>query len=187
MIFHFQNTVPSSNASVISGSDKSLSESSTSSKTSVIDTVTGPTHKFVIVKTKQPPEIDTRDNPSEISNNTALLIDDNTSAGDSSKKKRMSEVAKIFASRQRYKQSNTVGAVPSKSQRMAAYSIFGSKSPLTSPHYDSKFFDSSLVEMKSETSSTSTVDYSDASEDIWVKRTGPGDKKVSSHCLFIYL
>lgn len=43
-------------------------------------------------------------------------------------------------------------------------------SPLQSPHLDKRFFDSSLIEMKSQASSSSTIDY-DSTEEIWVKRT----------------
>ncbi|KAK5646018.1 hypothetical protein RI129_004482 [Pyrocoelia pectoralis] len=121
-----------SEVSLISGSDKSLSESSSGSKSSVIDTITGPKHKFVITKTKQP-----------------------------------SEAAKIFAKRKEYRQSNTVHGDDFK--RPSIYSMFNRTSPLQSPHYDSKFFDSSLIEMKSQTSSTSTLDYG-STEDIWVRR-----------------
>nr|CAD7458814.1 unnamed protein product [Timema tahoe] len=42
-------------------------------------------------------------------------------------------------------------------------------SPLPSPHLDKRFFDSSLIEMKSQASSSSTID-NDSSEDIWVMR-----------------
>jgi hypothetical protein len=132
--------VPSnSNMSTISGSDKSLSESSSGSKTSVIDTVSGPTHKFVVTKTKQP-----------------------------------SEAAKIFASRQQYRQANTVHAIPPHTdyKRPSLYNIFK-----TSPHYDTRFFDSSLIEMKNQTSSSSTIDCSGSAEDIWVKRSPTESQK----------
>lgn len=170
----------------ISGSDKSLSASSTSSKTSVIDTVTGPTHKFVIVKTKETPKSTTPTetlpgsvNTQNSSSNSKPTKDNTSFALEASKKRHMAEVAKIFASRKNYKQNNTVGAVPSQTQRLAAYSIFPGKSPLASPHYDAKFFDSSLIELRSQNSSTSTVDYADGSEDIWVKRPVPDKTKVS--------
>lgn len=141
-----KDPVPSSsNMSTISGSDKSLSESSSSSKTSVIDTVTGPTHKFVITKTKQP-----------------------------------SEAAKNFANR-KYHPANTVNFPPTDTKKPSVYSIF--KSPLVSPHYDQKFFDSSLIEMKSQTSSSSTIDYGSA-EDIWVRRPGADLKRVS---LYVFI
>lgn len=42
-------------------------------------------------------------------------------------------------------------------------------SPLQSPHLDKRFFDSSLVEMKSQASSSSTLDY-DSTEEIWIRR-----------------
>lgn len=162
----------------ISGSDKSLSASSTSSKTSVIDTVTGPTHKFVIVKTKETPSTTPKETlPGSV--NTKPTKDNTSFALEASKKRHMAEVAKIFASRKNYKQNNTVGAVPSQTQRLAAYSIFSGKSPLASPHYDTKFFDSSLIELRSQNSSTSTVDCADVSEDIWVKRPVPEKTKVS--------
>lgn len=138
--------VPLRNTSTISDSDKSLSESSNSSKTSVIDTISGPTHKFVITKTKQP-----------------------------------SEAAKIFASRKQYRQANTVHAIPPQidTSRPSLYSIFKSNTP----HYDSRFFDSSLIEMKSQTSSTSTLDCNSSVEDIWVKRQPDDAKKVSIECI----
>lgn len=153
------NQVPD-DLSIISGSDKSLSESSSTSgsKTSVIDTVSGPTHKFVITKTKQ------------IHENVYNNNDNN---------KPMSEAAKIFAERKQYRQANTVHAFPPRgdTKRPSLQSIF--RSPLQSPHYDTKFFDSSLIEMKSQTSSSSTIDCSGSNEDIWVKRTENDNKRVS--------
>lgn len=156
-----KDIVPSS-MSTISGSDKSLSESSSGSKTSVIDTITGPTHKFVITKTKTS-EIKEETKPAE-----ETKPDEST--------KELSEAAKIFANRKQYGQANTVHGIPGYDpRRPPASSLF--KSPLQSPHYDAKFFDSSLIELKSETSSI--VDCSTITEDIWVKRTDLEAKKVS--------
>lgn len=158
-----KDPVPS-NLSTISGSDKSLSESSSGSKTSVIDTVSGPTHKFVIVKTKTS---DIKEEPKSL-----------TVTQEPSSPKKLSEAAKIFANRKQYRQANTVHGIPGyELKRPLVSSLF--KSPLQSPHYDSKFFDSSLIEMKSETSSTSTLDYSGSVEDVWVKRTDLDVRKVS--------
>ena len=42
-------------------------------------------------------------------------------------------------------------------------------SPLPSPHLDKRFFDCSLIEMKSQASSSSTLDY-DSMDEVWVKR-----------------
>ncbi|KAK6621792.1 hypothetical protein RUM44_001599 [Polyplax serrata] len=42
-------------------------------------------------------------------------------------------------------------------------------SPLHSPHLDKRFFDCSLIEMKSQASSSSTIDY-DSMDEVWVKR-----------------
>jgi 5'-AMP-activated protein kinase regulatory gamma subunit len=42
-------------------------------------------------------------------------------------------------------------------------------SPLQSPHLDKRYFDSSLIEMKSQASSSSTIDY-DSTEEVWIKR-----------------
>lgn len=142
----------SSNISTISGSDKSLSESSSGSKASVIDTVTGPTHKFVITKAKHP--LDKEKNS----------------------ERQPSEVAKKFAAMREYRQSNTVNFPPTDTKRPLVYNVF--KSPIQSPHYDHRFFDSSLIEMKSQTSSSSTIDY-DSTEDIWVRRTPADLKRVS--------
>ncbi|XP_034945019.1 flocculation protein FLO11 isoform X2 [Chelonus insularis] len=47
--------------------------------------------------------------------------------------------------------------------------VFSRTSPLPSPHLDKRFFDSSLIEMKSQASSSSTLDY-DSAEEIWVRR-----------------
>ncbi|KAL1116474.1 hypothetical protein AAG570_004947 [Ranatra chinensis] len=45
--------------------------------------------------------------------------------------------------------------------------------PGASPHYDRRFFDSSLVEMKSPAASTATLVDSDSSQDIWLPRAEP--------------
>lgn len=174
-----KDLVPS-NMSTISGSDMSLSESSSGSKTSVIDTVSGPTHKFVIVKTK--------------SNEVKEKAEETIPAQEPpTPPKKLSEAAKIFASRKQYRQANTVHGIPGfEPKRPPVSTIF--RSPLQSPHYDSKFFDSSLIEMKSQTSSSSTVDISTSIEDIWVKRVDTDEKKVSHfllikcyNILFVYL
>ncbi|XP_050309595.1 5'-AMP-activated protein kinase subunit gamma-2 isoform X2 [Anthonomus grandis grandis] len=174
------NAVPSNTF----GSEKSLSESSTSSKTSVIDTVTGPTHKFVIVKTKQqtPEELEvTASNDDAVDEGPIVVTPEKNIAkklqfdlilkSEESKRKHMSEVAKIFASRQSYRQSNTVGAVPTQTKRLPAYQIFNK-----SPHYDSRFFDSSLIEIKSQEAGSSKVEGSEA-EEVWVKRPEAEKKK----------
>lgn len=159
-----KDLVPS-NMSTISGSDMSLSESSSGSKTSVIDTVSGPTHKFVIVKTK--------------TNDVKKEPEASAPADEPAEPKKLSEAAKIFANRKQYRQANTVHGIPGyEPKRPPVSSLF--RSPLHSPHYDSKFFDSSLIEMKSQTSSSSTVDYSGSVDDIWVKRVEVEEKKVSN-------
>lgn len=51
----------------------------------------------------------------------------------------------------------------------------------TSPHLDKRFFDVSLIEMKSQASSTSTLDY-DSTDEVWIRRTDAENmkrKKVS--------
>lgn len=57
----------------------------------------------------------------------------------------------------------------------------------TSPHMDKRFFEAGLIEMKSQASSTSTLDDS-SNDDVWVKRVDIADitrrKKV---CLFFLL
>lgn len=144
-----KDQVPS-NLATISGSDKSLSESSSGSKSSVIDTITGPNHKFVVTRTKPQPEVK---EPSEA-------------------------VKKAFANRRLYHQANTVHFPTGlNDKKPSIYSIFN-----RNPHYDSRFFDSSLIEMKSQTASASTIEC-DSVEDIWVKRV-PNKKKVSNYDLF---
>lgn len=49
------------------------------------------------------------------------------------------------------------------------YSVTSRTSPLPSPHLDKRFFDCSLIEMKSQASSSSTLDY-DSMDEVWVKR-----------------
>lgn len=153
--------LPVSDLATISGSDKSLSESSSGSKTSVIDTITGPTHKFVITKTKQSPDGTVKESKSK-----------------SSTTKQPSEAAKVFAKRNRYVQSNTVHFPTTDSKRPSVYSLFN-----RAPHYDSKFFDSSLIEMKNQTSSASTLDTVSA-DDIWIRRRPADIKKVSLYIFF---
>ncbi|XP_034255814.1 uncharacterized protein LOC117653910 isoform X2 [Thrips palmi] len=51
-----------------------------------------------------------------------------------------------------------------------------SPSPLQSPHLDKRFFDQSLIEMKSQASSSSTLDY-DSTDELWVRRTDLAKKK----------
>lgn len=152
---------PISDLATISGSDKSLSESSSGSKTSVIDTITGPTHKFVVTKTKQPPD----------------GSGDYTKPQENSNKK-PSEAAKVFAKRSRYVQSNTVHFPTTDTKRPSVYSLFN-----RAPHYDSKFFDSSLIEMKNQTASASALDTA-RNEDIWIRRS-PAEIKKVSYCFTI--
>ncbi|KAK0074380.1 hypothetical protein PV326_012498, partial [Microctonus aethiopoides] len=53
------------------------------------------------------------------------------------------------------------------STKLFKYSIlFSRTSPLPSPHLDKHFFDSSLIEMKSQASSSSTLDYDSTDEEI---------------------
>lgn len=40
----------------------------------------------------------------------------------------------------------------------------------SSPHFDKHFFEAGLIEMKSQASSTSTLDY-DSNDEVWIKRT----------------
>lgn len=59
----------------------------------------------------------------------------------------------------------------------------------TSPHLDKRFFDSSLIEMKSQASSSSTID-NDSTEEVWIRRVDPDTvrrKRVSfPHLLLLY-
>ena len=62
---------------------------------------------------------------------------------------------------------------------------FSKISPLPSPHLDKRFFDSSLIEMKSQASSSSTLDY-DSTEEIWVRRLDlVHDKKRKVFTIFL--
>ena len=63
---------------------------------------------------------------------------------------------------------------------------FSKTSPLPSPHLDKRFFDSSLIEMKSQASSSSTLDY-DSTEEIWVRRLDlVHDKKRRVRLFLLY-
>lgn len=146
----------------------------------MIDTISGPTHKFVITKTKTVNE--TKKENEKPDDNPETEKDAATSTA--STKKELSEAAKIFARNKKYRMANTVMGVPSKdAARASVRNIF--RSPLQSPHYDAKFFDSSLIAMKSQNSSSSTVDYVGSAEDIWVKM--PDTKKVGILFFFIYI
>ncbi|XP_074032736.1 SNF4/AMP-activated protein kinase gamma subunit [Leptinotarsa decemlineata] len=126
----------------MSDSDKSSPDPSSGSKLAVIDTISGPTHKFVITK----PNIEESQNEPP---------------------KELSKAAKLFSNKKQYFQANTVHAISScDPKKPSVRTIF--KAPLQNLHYDAKFFDSSLIEMKS--SSSSTIDQGGSAEDIWVKR-----------------
>lgn len=181
---------------VISGSDRSLSETSnSSSKSSVIDTITGPKHKFVITKTKNNNSTEnystTTSDSTNISNKTTLL--QGFQDFDKSCIGQPSEAAKqLFASRRKYFQSNTVHFPTSDtSARPSVYSIFDgeerlAKSTLDRPHYDSQYFDSTLIEMKN-ASSNKTIDQnmnndekicSTNIQDVWVRRPSADNKDL---------
>lgn len=53
--------------------------------------------------------------------------------------------------------------------------------PISPPshHRDKHFFDVNLVEMKSQASSTSTLDY-DSMDEVWIKRSDPETSKRRS-------
>lgn len=58
----------------------------------------------------------------------------------------------------------------------------------TSPHLDKRFFDSSLIEMKSQASSSSTID-NDSTEEVWIRRVDPDTvrrKRVSQICFISF-
>lgn len=188
----------------ISGSEKSLSESSSNgSKSSVIDTVTGPTHKFVVTKTKVESEctITNNTNKSTSTNGKTTEVDLNLKDGETVRLRAaglpsdvtstnkspvktpsgrpMTEAERIFATR-KYYQSNTVHFPTTDPSRPSVYNLFSNRaSPLQSPHYDSRYFDSSLIAMKSQTSSSSTIDCGGSVEDVWVKRNNAENKRVS--------
>lgn len=123
----------------ISGSEKSLSETSSTSSRNIVTEHAGPTHKFLVSKTQIPPAM----------------------------------------RRRQYHPNNTVHFPATDPRKPHVHTIFNRVSPLPSPHLDKRFFDSSLIEMKSLASSSSTVD-NDSSEDIWVRRPEPGSKNVSN-------
>ncbi|XP_022908430.1 uncharacterized protein [Onthophagus taurus] len=164
-----------SDLATISGSDKSLSESSSGSKTSVIDTVSGPTHKFVITKTKQVDD----DGKKKKDDDKKKKDDDKKKKDNDDKKKKStkqpSEAAKKMAADPKYRQANTVHFPTTDPRKPKIQGLFNRP-----PHYDSKFFDSSLIEMKSQTSSTSTLD---CNEDIWVRRLPENKKELGSQPL----
>lgn len=56
--------------------------------------------------------------------------------------------------------------------------IFSKSSPLQSPHLDKRFFDSSLIEIRSLASSSSTID-NECSDDIWIRRFKSSDEEKS--------
>ena len=86
-------------------------------------------------------------------------------------------IAQAFDFNKNYKMSNTIQIpVTETYNRPTARSLFNRLSPMPSPHLDRRFFDSSLVEMRSLASSTSTL--ADSLEDIWIRRYDFSDSKV---------
>lgn len=135
----------SKSAVSISGSEKSLSEtSSTSSSRNAVTEHAGPTHKFLVSKTQLPPPL----------------------------------------RRRHYQPANTVNFPATEPRKPSVYSIFNRTSPLLSPHFDKRFFDSSLIEMRSQASSSSTID-NDSAEDIWIMRPDLSSKNVSTFNTFL--
>ncbi|CAH0772666.1 unnamed protein product [Bemisia tabaci] len=65
--------------------------------------------------------------------------------------------------------NSSMPSTPMRSNQSDTPPLSPRVSRAASPHLDKKFFDSSLIEMKSQASSSSTID-NDSSEDIWVKR-----------------
>lgn len=142
-----------------SASDKSLSESSSSTQT--IQELTGTTHKFVVTKAK----------------------DSKTDADSKDLKTVIKPLVPSAFRKRNYHPSNTVHFPATDPRKPSLYSIFSRTSPLQSPHFDKRFFDSSLIEMRSQASSTSTLDQ-DSIEDIWIKRPEKEIKPVSLFILF---
>lgn len=66
-------------------------------------------------------------------------------------------------------------SIPSSPRKVHSYET-PSTSPRcsrgTSPHFDKRFFEAGLIEMKSQASSSSTLDDS-SNDDVWVKRIDP--------------
>lgn len=204
-----KSTEYSSDRPAISGSGSSHSEtSSNSSRSSVIGTITGPTHKFVITKTKNchdsaeenSTELSTASESKRIINisnrqepHEELLLSD-----DGYCFRQQSEVAKqLFASRKKYFQSNTVHFPTSDPRaRPSVYSIFDGEEPLAKsalerPHYDSQFFDSSLVEMKNSEINVNTglnmnrdgKNSSASVHEVWIRRPCADEKDFDPHIL----
>lgn len=63
---------------------------------------------------------------------------------------------------------------------------FSKVSPLQSPHLDKRFFDSSLIEIRSLASSSSTID--DCVDEIWIRRvkTNEEEKLQVRHIFYHY-
>lgn len=139
----------------ISGSEKSLSETSSSSSKTTVQELTGPTHKFLVTKT-----------PASATNKPNPII---------------KPILPPAMRRRPYTVSNTVHFPATDPRKPSVHSIFNRTSPLPSPHFDKRFFDSSLIEIRSQASSTSTVDQ-DSIEDVWVKRPEKEVKTVSGLC-----
>lgn len=179
-----------------SESDKSLSESSSSTQT--VRELTGTTHKFLVTKTKEskltdmsiPVEDKTKDDlklsktndlNSKLTNSSdsiSIIKSSNNNSDQVIKEVKFLTTNVPPALRKRYyKQSNTVHFPATDPRKPSVYTIFNRTSPLPSPHFDKRFFDSSLIEMRSLVSSTSTLE--DSMEDIWIKRPEPEMKSVS--------
>lgn len=154
-----------------SGSEKSLSETSSTSSKTTVQELTGTTHKFLVTKTKIPK--DTKDIKDAIETTTT------TKTPSTSNQIKIPPALR----RRHYNVSNTVHFPATDPRKPSVHSIFNRTSPLPSPHFDKRFFDSSLIEIRSQASSTSTVDQ-DSAEDIWIKRPESDGKNVSYYYFF---
>lgn len=86
--------------------------------------------------------------------------------------------------RRPYNQAYTVHFPTTSDPRPSVQGIFNRGSPLPSPHLDKRFFDRSMIEMKSEASSTSTLDETSMElDEVWIKRSAPAmiKKQVSAN------
>ncbi|XP_044730606.1 uncharacterized protein LOC123293765 isoform X2 [Chrysoperla carnea] len=147
---HQPPPTPGNSAATTSGSEKSLSDASSNASKQSMD------------KTPQVPQTQVSEKILTGPKHKFIVTKTQT----------QTQIAQALR-RRPYNQAYTVHfPTTSDTYRPSVQGIFNRASPLPSPHLDKRFFDQSLIEMKSQASSTSTLDDSSIIDEVWVKRTG---------------
>lgn len=112
---------------------------------------------------------------------TAANKEDSSSSNNSSD----TEDSKEADSKEDGSSAGSAPATPKRNPSLTPDTPPASPRRNTSPHLDKKFFDSSMIEMKSQASSTSTLD-NDSAEEVWVRRVEADSRKRRVSTIFLF-